>query len=213
MKINKKVLFTTSVLTLLPALVGLSLYNRLPAQMPIHWNFAGEVDGYCSRLFAVLGMPAFLLAVHLFCMLMINLDKKNQNQNKMLASLPYYICPVISCVVMGYVYMSALGVAGIGVEQILLPLLGVMFMVLGNYMPKCTHNHTIGIRLSTTLSSEANWDTTHRFAGKIWFAAGVLVLVCLFIPAPAKMWIAVTGMLAAALVPIAYSIVYAVKNK
>ncbi len=213
MKINKKLLFITSVLTLLPVLVGLSLYSRLPAQVPIHWNAAGEVDSYCTRLFAVLGMPAFFLATHLFCMLMITLDKKNQNQNKVLASLPYYIIPVISCVTMGYVYMSALGFDGIGIEQVLLPLFGVMFMVLGNYMPKCTHNHTIGIRIPTTLSSEANWYATHRFAGKIWFAAGVLVLVCLFIPAPAKMWIATTGMLAASFVPIAYSIVYAVKNK
>ena len=55
---------------------------------------------------------------------------------------------------------------------------GLMFMVIGNYLPKVKQNNTIGIRVVWTLQDEENWSATHRFSGKIWVASGILCMLC-----------------------------------
>jgi len=53
----------------------------------------------------------------------------------------------------------------------------VLFIVIGNYMPKCRQNYTMGIKLPWTLNDEENWNKTHRLAGKIWVAGGILIVI------------------------------------
>ncbi|MBQ2383093.1 MAG: DUF1648 domain-containing protein, partial [Oscillospiraceae bacterium] len=68
-KKNWKLLVVTSVVIALPILIGVILWDRLPARMPIHWNATGEVDGWSSKPFAVFGLPGILLALHWLCVL------------------------------------------------------------------------------------------------------------------------------------------------
>ena len=63
-KKNLKALILGSIVILLPILAGLILWDRLPTEIPIHWNLAGEVDGYGNKSFVVFGMPLILLAIH-----------------------------------------------------------------------------------------------------------------------------------------------------
>ncbi|MBQ4504805.1 MAG: DUF1648 domain-containing protein, partial [Firmicutes bacterium] len=57
MKRNKGILIITTLITALPILVGLILWNQLPEQVATHFNFAGEADGWSSKAFAVIGLP------------------------------------------------------------------------------------------------------------------------------------------------------------
>ena len=41
-------------------------------------------------------------------------------------------------------------------------LIGVMFVIMGNYMHKIKQNYSVGIKLPWTLNSEENWNRTHR---------------------------------------------------
>ena len=61
-KLNKTTLLT-SLICLLPILVGAILYSRLPETVATHWNMQGEPDGWSSRPFAVFGLPGILLAM------------------------------------------------------------------------------------------------------------------------------------------------------
>lgn len=56
-------------------------------------------------------------------------------------------------------------------------IIGVMFIWLGNYMPKLKQNYTIGIKVPWTLNSEENWNMTHRMAGKVYVVAGVISII------------------------------------
>lgn len=55
---------------------------------------------------------------------------------------------------------------------------GLLFMVIGNYLPKVKQNNTIGIRVVWSLMDEENWNATHRFSGKLWMASGILCMLC-----------------------------------
>ena len=59
MKEHKGKLIFSSLLVLLPLAAGLLLWNRLPEQLPMHWNAAGEIDGWGSRLMVVCAEPLF----------------------------------------------------------------------------------------------------------------------------------------------------------
>lgn len=198
---NKKILFLTSLCTLLPILFGLVFWNKLPAELPTHWNAAGEVDGWSSKGFAVFGLPFFLLFIHWVCILATRADPKYSGYNNKLLGLVIWICPVVSILGSVLTYAGAFGI-DLNVEVIIPALIGIVFLVVGNYLPKCKQNYTIGIKLPWTLHDEENWNKTHRLAGKLWVCGGILIL--LSIPFQA-FWIIFAIALVMVFVPLLYS--------
>ena len=85
--IPKRALLVTCVVILLPMFFCLALWNRLPERMPTHFDFSGTANGYSSRPFAVIGIPLFILAMHLFCAVMLRADPKKQNISEKMAQL------------------------------------------------------------------------------------------------------------------------------
>ena len=110
MKQHKGKLIVSSVVTLLPTLVGLIFWNRLPSQMPTHWGFDGTVDGWSGKAFAVIGLPLILLAVHWLCVWGTSLDSGNRGQNRKVSGLVLWIIPVLSWFTSGIMYAAALDV-------------------------------------------------------------------------------------------------------
>ena len=55
----------------------------------------------------------------------------------------------------------------------------LLFIVIGNYLPKIKQNNTIGIRIVLTLQDEENWNATHSFSGRIWRTSGILCMLCI----------------------------------
>lgn len=204
---NKKLLILTTVLLLLPMAAGLALWNSLPEQLPTHWNAAGEVDGWSGRGFAAFGLPAVLLAIHWLCVLATGADPKRKNQSEKLQLLVLWICPVLSVVVMSVVYATALG-REIPMQTVMPVLVGVLLVIIGNYLPKCRQNYTMGIKLPWTLSSEENWNATHRLAGFLWVIGGLVLIPAALLLPDAVLWVLLPLLLALAVVPAVYSYVY-----
>jgi len=200
---NKKLLILTSLLILLPIPVGLLLWNRFPETMAIHWGFTGKADGYASPAFAVLVLPLIMLATHWICIVFTALDKGNKNRNKKLQTIVLWIIPLISNLSLLGMYAFALDLEFSPVAWTMIPM-GILFAVIGNYLPKTRMNSTMGIKIYWAYTSEENWNATHRFAGKIWMAGGLLIALCALLP---HLW-AVTAMLAALLVLIILPMVY-----
>lgn len=176
-KENKKTLFITCAVILLPIVAGLLLWDRLPDRIPTHWGMGGEVDGWSSKGFAVFAMPALMLGIQLLCFFVTASDPKRGNIRRKYLSMVLWIIPVLSVMTSCISYAVALG-AQIRVEQVIPGFIGLMFVIIGNYMPKFQQSYTMGIRLPWTLSSEENWNRTHRFGGKIWALGGIGVLFC-----------------------------------
>lgn len=196
-----KMLALTSVIILLPALAGVILWNRLPDRMPTHWNVSGEIDSWSSKPFAVFGLPLILLAAQWLCLLGTAADPKKENHSDKVLQLVIWIIPVLSVVLHVLTYAAALG-HGVRMEMIMPVLVGLILVIMGNYLPKCKQNYTIGIKIPWTLNSEENWNRTHRMAGRLWVVCG---LVCMLTGFFGGFWIFLGLVLVMVLVPFLYS--------
>ena len=81
--------------------------------------------------------------------------------------------------------------------------MGIILFLIGNYMPKCHQNYTIGIKLPGTLADEENWNQTHRFAGRLYATVGILCIVNAFLQAD---WLLIPIIIAIIVLPILYSL-------
>ena len=174
--IRKSTLILSSLLTLSPMLIGLLLWNELPEQMTTHWGADGVADGWSGRTFAVFGMPLIMLATQWLFVFFTGLDPKNKTQNRKVTELVLWTIPVVSLFSCGLVYVTAFN-CKFQPEMLTFSLLGITFIIIGNYLPKCTQNYTIGIKIKWTLENEENWNATHRMAGKLWVAVGFISLL------------------------------------
>ncbi len=211
LKQNKGKLILSSVLILLPAFFGVILWNLLPERMTTHLDPFGMVWGSGSRWAVVFVIPLVLLALHWLGMWWTARDHRHREQDKKVMGMIFWIMPVISLWANGMLYAVALGLS-VNLMILVCVLLGVIFLVTGNYMPKCRRNRTVGIKIKWTLANEENWVATHRFAGKIWVICGFLFLFSAFLPSSFLPWVMI-AVIALAIVPIAvYSPLYARKQ-
>lgn len=178
---NKKYWLLTSLVTLLPVLAGLLLWEKLPDYLPTHFGFSGKADGWGSKAFAVFGLPALMLLFHWIVCFVSRLDKQNLGHNEKVLDLIGLIFPAMSVVFAIVIYNAGLGLE-LSMTRIMLPLLGVFFVLVGNWLPKIKQNSTLGIKLKWTLYNDENWNKTHRFAGFVWVLCGLGFIVLGFLP-------------------------------
>ena len=176
----KITIIMTTLITLLPILFGLIVWNRLPEQIATHWGANGQADGYSGKAFAVFGIPCILAVLQLFVSFITLNDPKRRNIHKKPLTLTFWIIPVMSVIVNGITYAAALGME-IEVGIIISILVGILLIALGNYMPKLQQNYTIGIRVPWTLNSTENWNRTHRLGGKTFILGGFLLIITGFL--------------------------------
>ena len=200
---NKGKLILSSIVILLPTVMGLLLWEKLPEQVVTHWGIHGQPDGWSGRGFLLM-MPLLLLALHWLGIAITAKDPKNADQHPKAFGLVVWIVPVLSLMLMGFVYFIALGNAFSALRLMQL-VFGLMFLILGNYMPKIRRNSTLGIKISWTLDSEENWNATHRFAGKVWTVCGIAMLLAVFLPEGWAMAVFMVAILPAVVLPILYS--------
>ena len=200
---NLKVLILTSVIILLPILAGVILWNQLPEQIPSHWNAAGEIDGWSSKPFAIFGLPLILLAMQWLCVAGTFADPKRNNHSGKILHLVLWIIPVLNAVLSVLTYAAAMG-KDVQMEVVMPVFIGLVLAIVGNYLPKCKQNYTIGIKIPWTLNSEENWNKTHRFAGRLWVVCGLVIMLTGFF---GGFWIFLGVVLLMVLAPFIYSYV------
>ena len=189
---NKKVLILSSLLILLPIPVGMLLWNRFPADFMYSYGYTVWLP------------PLSLLAGHWLCIGLTALDPGNKTRNRKPLTMVLWIMPLMSNLTCGMLYALMLGVEFSPVSW-MTAAFGLMFAVIGNYMPKIKMNSTMGIKVSWTYSSEENWTATHRFAGKVWFIGGVLMLFGACLPESAAIVLMFTAIVVLCALPVWYS--------
>ena len=149
LKRNKGKLILSSIVILLPMLLGFFGGALLPEKFAVHWGLDGRADSFGNAsVFFIL--PAILLAIHWICMIVTAVVDKNEEQNKKIMGIMFWIIPAISLVSSGMIVSGALGYTANAFTLIML-LLGVMFLVIGNYLPKTTRSRTTGIKIKWAL--------------------------------------------------------------
>lgn len=181
MKQYRKPLIVTSILTLLPVFVGLLLWNRFPDAVPTHYDLSGQADGWGSAVYAVFFPPVLMLVLHWLCVILTVRDPGNQKQNGKMFQLVLWIIPITSNLCCCGMYALALG-KDFDITFWTVLGMGILFALLGNYLPKTRMNSTMGIKVSWAYTSGDNWNATHRFAGKLWFFGGIGMMFLAFLP-------------------------------
>ncbi len=169
-------------------------------------------DLTADRLLSVFWLSAVMLALHLLAVCFCLRDPKNRDQHPAVLDIIFWICPLTSVSVWATIYQAASGRFDDGPFFTFLAV-GLIFVVLGNYMPKISPNQTLGIRVPWTLWDEENWSATHRLGGRIWVICGCLILAGCFLPGGAVMYLMAPATLAAAFIPIAYSYLFYRRKK
>ena len=206
---NKKLLFLSTLLCLLPILLGLSMYAKLPPQVPIHFDMAGNPDNYASRGFAVFGLPLLMTGFHVLLHWAMRKDKKTAAASPAaLLAITYWIIPILCNVLMPITLSMALDVE-IPIVLITTTIMGILFVIIGNYLPKCKPNRHMGIKLPWTFASKENWRRTHRFGGFVFVAAGIATLIAGIFTID---WLLLTALCSAIILPTVYSWLLSRKN-
>ena len=204
MKHTKLNIILSCIILVAPMIFGMIVWNKLPESMPIHWGVHGEVNGWSSKPFAVFVLPLFILAIHGICIFASQKDFHNKKQSPKVMGLVLWICPLLSLIANSLTYAVALG-KEINVLFVVSLTMGALFVLIGNYLPKCQQNLMVGIRIIWTLKNEANWNATHRFAGKVWVIGGLLLMASSLLPYSILPWAMITLLVVFIGLPVLYS--------
>lgn len=191
----------------LPLAATAALYPLLPEVIPIHWNTSGEIDGWAPRSQAFI-LAAVCLGVSLLLRFLPLLDPKRNSYRQF--SRGYFavrlVCAAFFCLMQGVTLASAFHPAALPIDRLTFGGMGLVFCVMGNFMPKFKHNYFCGIRTPWSLASEENWWRTHRLAGLFWFWGGLAIAVlAVFLGGTALTLAAVVVLSVVGLVPAVYS--------
>lgn len=207
MKTNKRFELLCWGLSGLGLVLTLALLPALPDRVPLHWNAAGQVDGWGTRLSALL-LPVTTLGLNALFLVLPAIDPKRKNYAAFAKAyeafrLIFNLFMLLMCALTLY---SAFYPDSAAMEKVVPASMGALLCVLGNYMPKFKNNYFVGIKTPWTLASEAVWRSTHRLGGILWFFGGLALMATAFLlPSAVGAKVSVAIMVVIVLVPVVFS--------
>lgn len=174
------------VIVVLQIVIAICAFPFLPPVVPIHWNAAGQIDGYVSKWVNTILFPAVSLGLYLLLRVISTLGPRlggrasvaanAQIRTTLLVAILLFMLIVQLCVT-----AISLGVA-VDMAFTLNLALALLFIVIGNFLGKTRRNFWLGIRTPWTLTSDVSWERTHRVGGWLFVASGLLGIPCSFVP-------------------------------
>ena len=165
-----------------PFLMILAVYSKLPAEVPMHWNIHGEIDRYGSKneLFLIAGINVFL---GIFMSAVAKIDPKQKNYARFRETYDWMIIWTLGfmTVLMGIVLTETLQPGTLNMSKVVCLMVGILFIVLGNMMPKVKQNFFTGVKTPWALSNDVVWNKTQRLGGKSLVLGGVVILCSAFL--------------------------------
>lgn len=180
---NKKLYLALLALCLLNFAAHLFFYPALPETVPIHWGFDGQADGYGPK-YTILVLCALPLLILIMLAVVPRIDPRAQNYEKFGSVYRGFVigCTLFLCAI---TWLSELTIYNVLpdssnlVSVLVLGGCGVLFILLGNYMPRVKQNYTFGCKTPWALNDEHNWNRTQRMGGIVFIVMGVVMLVAM----------------------------------
>lgn len=163
----------------LPIAYLASIYGSLPDIVPTHFNHKGEVDGRGEKS-TLLVMTLFMTGISLFTYFLVKyankIDPKKSGQSpELLQKIAYMLLVFLSAIQMVIIHSTQTG--SLEGNKYLMPLIGLFFAGLGNFMHSIKPNYFIGMRLPWTLEDPENWRKTHQIGSKLWMIGGISIAI------------------------------------
>jgi uncharacterized membrane protein len=184
---------------------ALAVYARLPQSIPTHWDLHGEVDGWTDKPVGPLLHAVLATAMLGVLWVLPRIDPRRANversadDRRLLINLLILFFALVQVATLG----QALGWP-VNVGRVIPAGIGLLFVGIGNYLPRIRSNWFMGIRTPWTMSSERVWRETHRVGGRVFVAAG---LVMALLPDTARAWAMGIAIATAVVLPLVYSYV------
>ena len=202
-KENKIKVIISYVVALLPMIVGICFWDKIGS--------GNDTALRSAKVMATFVIPSFMVLLNTLLLICESYQFKKRRQNKKIIAMMLLITPVISLYASLVFYSIILG-WDISIQLMTSLLLGSLFIVMGNYMPKSKQNRTFGLKLRWTLANEDNWNATHRVAGKLWFLIGFIILFTGFLPLVPFIIVFFSMVALATVIPTVYSYRYYKSN-
>jgi len=164
------------------------LFGHLPASVPVHWGFNGQVDRYGGPAEAAFLLPGIMTLTAALMAGLLPLfiphapdygPTRRVYQQLVTAVMAFmlYMQIVTSQMFLGRQDVPLIGLMVLGA--------GLLFIVIGNLMPKLKRNAIAGARLPWVMHDDVAWTRAQRATG-LGFVVFGLVLVCV---SPLQGWI------------------------
>lgn len=173
--INWKILIITSMVCLLPIVLGIIFEQQLPEQMPVHFNINNEPDNYASKNFALFGIPIILTALQIFCCVITDWKENKGIQRPRFITIIKWFIPILSVVVSTILIEIPLG-STVDVRKSICFVLGILFILTGNYLPKMSYEMAKG-KFHPMPKDEKMYRKMVRMLGYTFVISGVALLV------------------------------------
>lgn len=193
---------------LLPFLYLAYVWPDLPQRVPMHYNIKGEIDRYGDK--SELLIIPFIMPVLIYIIFLVvpKIDPKNklQQMGNKFQTIKVLLTTFMSVLALYIIYSTKN--ASLSNPNYVLLLIGVLYVILGNYFKTIKANYFIGIKTPWTLENETVWKDTHKLGGKLWFAGGLLIILgCLILNQKTNFifFMSITAIIT--IIPIVYSYV------
>ena len=195
------------LLALIGAGASLAVYRRLPETMAVHWDIDGNPNGWMPRAFGAFFGPVFMLVLWQLMRLLPRIDPREPNYARFGDAYDTIVAATLLLLLAthGIILAVALGY-DVAVPRLVPALVGGLFVVIGNVMPRMRSNWWFGVRTPWTLSNDRVWARTHRLAGFSMTAAGlVMIAAALLLPVRLGLPVLIAAVVAATIGPVVYS--------
>ena len=178
MKITKiikwKFLLVSCLITLLPVLLGVALWNSLPENIAIHFDMYNRPDNFAPKWFAVFGLPVMMVILQTISCAITDFKSAKHGERKKFENVVKWIIPVL-CIVLQVITLGySLGWA-IDIRVSVMLIVSAIFLVMGNYQPKL--DYVKHYDCDTQAARKIN-----RFIGRLMVIMGILGIVSIFLP-------------------------------
>ncbi len=172
--IKWKSLIITCLVCLTPIFLGIVLWDKLPDTMAIHFNINNEPDNFASKDFVVFGLPILMVFLQTFCCCVNDINSHKHGERKKFEMATKWIIPVMTIILQVVTLGYGLG-WDIDIRKTVALIVGIMFLIIGNYLPKFDYIKNYNIETETA-------KKINRFIGFEAVIMGLLMLLTIFLP-------------------------------
>lgn len=177
-KINWKILILTSIICLIPMIFGAIFYAQLPEQLPVHFNMNNEIDRYASKNFTLFGIPVIMAIMQIFCCIISDIKENKDGKEPKFISIAKWMIPIFSILLSAITIGSGLGNV-LDVRKWVLIVLGITYVLIGNYMPKVSYEQMNGF-MHPMPKDEKTYRKIIRIMAYTFVIFGFAMLLSLF---------------------------------
>lgn len=172
--IKWKTIIITCIVCLLPILLGIALWDKLPDTMAIHFDINNNPDNFASKGFVVFGLPLLMVALQIFCCIVNDINAYKKGENEKILKLTKWIIPLTTIVLYVVTLVYGLGMK-LDIRRIAVIIVGLLLIVTGNCLPKLDYikNYDLDVEKARKIN---------RFVGFETVIMGLLFLISIFLP-------------------------------